>query len=434
MMDGWRNCLALSALVFVAGCAEGSGGKDDRVESQSSQGAALTILERASLKEGEIPPGAKRIVEEVREEPTTARVEIRRMRPELKAAARLSADAPAVSMNLFGMDLLLKKLSARPNGAGATEWYGRVESVDGTPGGGSAVLTFDEAGLTGTVYLDARELNLYSITPDFVIVREMAPGAFPPDHRPGFVDPISGQQGARDEQSLETNAAPADVSALVSVSPAAEKKIAELGYPTLRAFTDAALAKANLSYVNSNINVRLSYAGPFVLANYKETNAWDADRDAFFANAAAAAERKRRKADTSMLIFTNEQYCGEVKDVDAGPATALGVVAVTCAIGQLSFAHEVGHLFGACHDNEPAPSYPYGRGFVHVDAKDPKKSWRTVMAYPGACDGCTRVPYWSSPAVSYPSSDGDPMGTATRDNARVLRERATALAKFGDQI
>ena len=95
-----------------------------------------------------------------------------------------------------------------------------------------------------------------------------------------------------------------------------------------------------------------------------------------------------------------------------------------CAVANVSFAHELGHLLGARHNPEADPStspYPYGHGY-----QQPAGPWRTVMAYACATTTCPRLEHWSNPNVSI---SGRPTGTAaTHDNARVLNERAGTVA------
>jgi hypothetical protein len=53
--------------------------------------------------------------------------------------------------------------------------------------------------------------------------------------------------------------------------------------------------------------------------------------------------------------------------------------------------------------------------------------WRDVMSYAESCDGCLRIPYWSNPRVLY---KGEPVGTLTEDNARVILDQAERVSKF----
>jgi hypothetical protein len=100
---------------------------------------------------------------------------------------------------------------------------------------------------------------------------------------------------------------------------------------------------------------------------------------------------------------------------------AFNVVDRSCALGNLSYAHEVGHNQGLQHDPAnagSAPATPYAYGY-----QDPSGFFRTVMAYGSA----TRIPYVSSPANLY---NGLVTGMAAQDNARALNATIGTVAAF----
>ena len=134
--------------------------------------------------------------------------------------------------------------------------------------------------------------------------------------------------------------------------------------------------------------------------------------------------RDKYKADIGILIVHDPHGCGLSAEVYARPERAFAVVHHECAAGMYSLAHEIGHLIGARHDralDDDTQPFAYGHGFVL------SKSWRTMMSYKDSCDGCPRVPVWSSPNVMV---QGVPAGNAESDNARVIAEQAARVAKF----
>ena len=97
-------------------------------------------------------------------------------------------------------------------------------------------------------------------------------------------------------------------------------------------------------------------------------------------------------------------------------------------------AHEVGHVMGAGHSDlligEPGPQlYPYSSAYHFVDSEGVKR--HTIMGYYYTSpfdSGYSLYPAFSSSEFLTP--EGDPLGDATHDNTRTLRETCVAVSQF----
>lgn len=253
---------------------------------------------------------------------------------------------------------------------------------------------------------------------------------FPPDHpksfeevekaaakRPFNADDLKGKPATPD--------APLVLRALVAYTPKVEQL--QTNVPLL---VDSAVSITNTSYQNSRVGIRLELAHVHKVT-YTEAGL-DTDLVRFTAKADTYMDevhqlRDEYRADVCVLLIDTSEACGKAAAILASEASAFAVVSHTCAVGNLSFAHEVGHLQGARHNPEVDPTsspFAYGHGYLN-----PAGGWRTVMAYP-TTQNPTRVPYWSNPNVKYPPS-GEVMGTAYKhDNARVLNMTAPVITAF----
>lgn len=186
----------------------------------------------------------------------------------------------------------------------------------------------------------------------------------------------------------------------------------------------------NNSFVAQDIEiariVEVSYAEPgslsSALADFEGTSDGNMDN--------IHSLRGLYDADLCQLITDNSGGCGLASGIGSSFSTGFCVSDYGCIAGNLTFAHEFGHLYGARHDTYVDGStspYAFGHGWVNVT-----DNWRTIMAYNNQCSdagtSCTRLQYWSNPSVSY---GGDPMGSfATADNESVLDIEDNSIANY----
>lgn len=207
------------------------------------------------------------------------------------------------------------------------------------------------------------------------------------------------------------------------------------GTAQAQAFAQQAIASTNTAYQNSDITMRLRLVGTLEVSYDEAAGTLSAALPWSRSDPETAATRNIVKADMVSIIIQNaSDACGiGYLMSNVGPSfesNAFSAAARSCAVGNLTFAHELGHNQGAHHNPENAgstPAFPYAYGH-YVDA-----SFRTVMSYVNQCpSGCSRVPYFSNPAISF---NGSPTGIAdARDNHRCLNNTALTVSQFRDGL
>ncbi|HVE55418.1 MAG TPA: M12 family metallo-peptidase [Pyrinomonadaceae bacterium] len=197
------------------------------------------------------------------------------------------------------------------------------------------------------------------------------------------------------------------------------------GEPQAQAFAQSAIDTTNTTYLNSKIRqrVRLVNAQETTIA---ETGSLSTELSTVRSNTAVAALRDQYKADLVAMISNSSDACGIGYLMGSGnPLNGFTVTSRTCAVGNLSFPHELGHNMGSQHnpENGSNPTYPYGFGH-YVNGV-----FRTVMSYVDPCPaGCTRRPYFSNPEILF---SGLPTGIDNaRDNARSINNTADTIANY----
>ena len=196
-----------------------------------------------------------------------------------------------------------------------------------------------------------------------------------------------------------------------------------------QALAQSAIDEANAAYLNSKIRqrVRMVHTQEFV---YTETT--DSGIDLFNLRDSQIIQtlRETHKADLVVMLNESADVCGIgfLMDAPGGtPSYGFSITTRACAIGNLVFAHELGHNMGSDHNPENAAGttiFPFGYGH-YVNG-----NYRTVMSYTNPCpDGCMRRPYFSNPSVSF---NGLPTGIeGARDNARMINATADWIANYG---
>jgi len=301
-------------------------------------------------------------------------------------------------------------------------WYG---TLTGLPG--QATLVVRDGNITGSIQAES---GLYRIEPvgnTMHALIKVDRSRFPPEHPPSMrqIERRGDIRLPAPLQDAGTRATPVGIDVLVAYTTAARNAVADIN-----ATIQLAVAETNQSYVNSNINIKLTLVDSFEVAYSEAGKSFDTILSDFVANATVQSRRNSSGADLAAMIIDQTDYCGLADAIMATASTAFAIVHYDCATGYYSFGHELGHLMGARHDELTDPNtapFAYGHGLRHTTAP----SWRTIMAYDCPA-GCPRLQYWSNPNVQY---GGVPMGTAAvNDNARVLNQTATTVAGFRSPV
>lgn len=321
---------------------------------------------------------------------------------------------------------------------GGYTWFGVLEGVPNS----HVILVIHENQVTGTVALLS---DIYEVTPlsDGVhSIYEINPAGFPPEAEP-LAPPEPETEWLVPDYLDETDLDDGSIiDVAVFFTPAARG--GEGSLVNIRNRIHLAVAQTNQSYINSQVNHRIRMVIADEVA-YTESGNSQTDLDRIIAQGdgfldAVHSVRNTYGADLVMLIVetTENGNCGRGSIIKGNnPEAGFSIVERSCATGNLSFPHELGHNMGAAHDRFVAETnegaYSYSHGYVNTE-----DSWRTVMAYNDACgdNTCTRIPYWSNPNVEYLSA---PTGIASdksnsADNRLTLNNRALTVSRFRESI
>ncbi len=298
-------------------------------------------------------------------------------------------------------------------------WRGKI--LDGKFSG-DVILTFKRGFVSGLIYSPSGVYEI-AMRGDQQILVELDQSLFP-----DCAGDLKGE--ASKESSPEILGAASDsgdrIDVLVVYTPATKAILG--GDAQAATLAQQAIDATNAAYINSKIRqrVRLVHSAEY---QYVETASSSADLSALRNNAGIQTLRNTHNADLVAMIGELQGACGIgylMGAVSTGSQNnGFTFTARSCAVGNLSFAHELGHNMGSTHnpENGSSASYPYGYGH-YING-----SYRTVMSYVDQCtSGCTRHPYFSNPSTVFNNA---PTGIDNqRDNARSMENTADFIANY----
>lgn len=194
-----------------------------------------------------------------------------------------------------------------------------------------------------------------------------------------------------------------------------------------QALAQQAIDSSNTAYLNSRIRQRLRLVNSQEIV-YTESGNASTDLSNLRNNATIQGLRNTYNADLVAQIEEVSSVCGIgylMGGSGGNQNNGFTVTARSCAVGNLSFAHELGHNMGSQHNPENGSGATFAYGYGHYV----NGSFRTVMSYVDPCpNGCTRRPYFSNPRVTFM---GFPTGIDdARDNARSINNTADVIANY----
>jgi hypothetical protein len=391
-----------------------------------------------------------------------------------KRTATVELDALAINSNILNVSvsperkitLILVRRENLPTGA--VSWVGK--SVDRSAEG---TFTVENGMVDGVVRDLGKVYEFKSLSGKLHAVTDVDFGELPPEHpldKPhGAKDSLpnfsklgaanrsdGGVGNTSDQQSSTATSLAADIPAnapAIDVLIAYTPKAASF-FGNVSSSAQTAISQMNQSFANSGISLQVKLAGTIAVnADYANSTA---ALNALTSMPNVKAMRNTVKADVVVMFAEFSDSCGLANSILATPTTAYAVVADNCVIGNLSMAHEIGHLLGARHNPDVDPSttpYAYGHGFYHYVYSNTSSTgpcFHTIMSYavptpptpwswqglpypPPSNFSCTsdpRINYWSSPALTYA---GWPIGRSSdMNNTAVLNATGGAAASFGN--
>lgn len=306
-------------------------------------------------------------------------------------------------------------------------WKGRLP-------GGAVYLTTVDGSASGLIETAGVRYELFPGSDGTLRLAELDPARFPgcatEDGRGGVSSALPPPvPNALPPSSNAVAPGPTIMDALVVYTPQARSGVG--GESQIRAVVQNAVNITNSAYANSQIDARLHLIHTQEVP-IDDSGSSGTDLVAVRTSTTVAALRDLYGADLVGLIVHRNDACGRGY-VQRSPGSgfarlAFQVTTRSCAVGNLSFAHEFGHNQGCEHDpaNGTTPtnaSFPWAFGHFHSGR------YRTVMSYSNQCSGgCGRAPFFSNANVLHQSLTTGVLDQ--RENYRTINATAPIISDF----
>lgn len=342
-------------------------------------------------------------------------------------------EAQLLSVTLFDdLTLDVKLTHVERMHAGTLSWTGVVEGDAAS----SVLLAVSGNAIHGSIDTGGQRYAIESTRHGLHRVAELDAARFPEE-----LPPLSIARPFVQNATVRTEDTGSQIDVLVAYTTAVRTALGSA--EAVQTLATNSVAATNTAYANSGVTPRLRLVGTVEVTHNEVTPFGDALNQLRINGDGQMDEvhplRESTGADAVALLVSKPGACGigyVMTFVSTGFAPfAFSVVDRGCAVGNLSFAHELGHNFGLAHDrlNSSGPaSSNYSYGY-----QDPQGGFRDVMGYPNGCGGtCPRIQYFSNPDISYLNR---PLGvnyllSNAADNRRALNENANAIANFRQEV
>ncbi len=346
-------------------------------------------------------------------------------------------DLPDFQIELPGLEnFYAVKERLQSNTLNGTSWIGDVIYLDptGLQSGvqGRAYFVESNGLVTGVIHTADEVIQIYPDGAGGQVMVSSAPSIFDNEGEieTGEGTPQAGPAigGRIDGESPATMETPYVIDVMYVVTADADSQVTDMP-----ALIELALTTGNDVLANSQVPTRLRLVETHY-TNFQENGDMSDDLSALRNPNDGLMDdvhtvRAQVGADMVMMVSSSSNYCG-IAYLDAAPEWTFSVTYRGC-MSSYTPIHEFGHNFGAHHDEANASNYAYSFGYgLYNNIETPY--WRTVMSYSCPGGGCNRIPYFTTPELTYNNLPlGDP---ETLDNARVIRVRSAEIASYYSSV
>ncbi len=333
-----------------------------------------------------------------------------------------------IKINLPGStcgDLIFKVKAVEYSNEQSYFWHGNLLSEDTCNcSDGVVSLISSEFGRMGTILLDEENYEINQLSPTRFVVSRINDTLFAGNEcavneNTPFHLPVEGAQPRNDGNC--------DVRCLVLFTQNAANSVLDINNLARLGVRQTNQALRNSAIDECQLNLIL--VGIEELPGFVETpNDPESDVIDLTQNPIAQGRRNATEADLVVLLTDGDYgiYNGLAAAIGPMDEDAYCIVNTNHATdGRYVFAHEVGHLFGAGHNDDPRTGIPHGHQFLKC-----LKQKRTIMHK--LPSGKSRIQHYSNPDVKYSGKRTGESGS--RDNAQQMRNEACVVANFRQTI